>query len=608
MSIISDVSLLSSQQPFHHQHKHSRSSTAAPAAPHSSNHHHTNFRPSPHHTHHSAPPHQHHQQQQQHQTYPQQPSSNRPAMQQNHLSQQQQQQQHPASTPPPGAKPAISYGAATAAGAPDCDAGSIQHQLQALPGPGPHTPKSPVAHFSSALSAASAGSPANSPNKTRGGIHAPSSPHKGALSARNVAAAVFVPKPTAARLLRSLPLLPLHPKISLGSRYSRSQHMTIESANTNDFTPSAYSHNGPATPNPYNSNYDTDPINSSFDPSPPHQPSRPYNPYEHMNEFGDPNPPQLRQPLHYTFTHHPPHVSNLHPHHLTANAFFLNPNQREELQRKQEAMLASVPPPELGGPNCLRSCTFTTRSSPSSIPARCTFNHGPCLLVSLIPRMGARVPTAQPVHLATTAKCLDTEVTPTRPPARSMEAIRAAQARRLPSPTRSGIGLVERWRRIRHPSIVSVREAFTTRAFGDQSIVFVYDLPPLATTLYAEHMTIRQLSQTDALAAFSQSPCKSTSQLDASKASKVLRTGKNRVRINCCSVFDVVAYNPEESGSEALKAQQLEDCISATNDIASSLAIFAGRYSAELKNVVAWLVGQSLHLMTLPDAAKCLDP
>lgn len=31
----------------------------------------------------------------------------------------------------------------------------------------------------------------------------------------------------------------------------------------------------------------------------------------------------------------------------------------------------------------------------------------------------------------------------------------------------NAITVVERWRRIRHPSIVSVREAFTTRAFGD---------------------------------------------------------------------------------------------------------------------------------------------
>ena len=29
------------------------------------------------------------------------------------------------------------------------------------------------------------------------------------------------------------------------------------------------------------------------------------------------------------------------------------------------------------------------------------------------------------------------------------------------------LGIVERWRRVRHPNIVTVREAFTTRGFGD---------------------------------------------------------------------------------------------------------------------------------------------
>jgi len=31
----------------------------------------------------------------------------------------------------------------------------------------------------------------------------------------------------------------------------------------------------------------------------------------------------------------------------------------------------------------------------------------------------------------------------------------------------SAMAVVEKWRRIRHPNIVSVREAFTTKAFGD---------------------------------------------------------------------------------------------------------------------------------------------
>lgn len=37
----------------------------------------------------------------------------------------------------------------------------------------------------------------------------------------------------------------------------------------------------------------------------------------------------------------------------------------------------------------------------------------------------------------------------------------------------AAIGQVERWRKIRHPAIVHVREAFTTRAFGDHCTSYV---------------------------------------------------------------------------------------------------------------------------------------
>ncbi|KAM0747829.1 hypothetical protein T439DRAFT_328503 [Meredithblackwellia eburnea MCA 4105] len=53
----------------------------------------------------------------------------------------------------------------------------------------------------------------------------------------------------------------------------------------------------------------------------------------------------------------------------------------------------------------------------------------------------------------------------------------------------SAITSVEKWTRIRHPSIVQIREAFTTRAFGDHSLVFVYDFHPLSQTLYEAHLS-----------------------------------------------------------------------------------------------------------------------
>ncbi|SOV07975.1 related to Pab1 dependent poly(A)-specific ribonuclease PAN3 [Ustilago sp. UG-2017a] len=726
------------QQHLHqHQHQHHHQQPPAPGP----QRHHLNHARHPQH----PPPHHAHPQPQQHPPYAQQPlpPSNRSDMQNHHHAQQQQPSFNgalpprpstrssaipiiaPASTPPPGAspKPGITYGAATAAGTqsqqqPDAskspvfanasaksrkpcrnvaiyghckyqnDGCAFDHSEASESSatdayPSAQTPKSPVAQFSSGLSATSA-SPLNSPAKARGGVNVPSSPLKGALSARNVAAAVFVPKTngSSSPSLSAASIAPT-PRSGLDNVTNDVNEIRVYSSNSStskEFTPAGFTQNGPATPNMYTANYDVDPIHSSFDPhqsaagaglshdthmgsstpsgsAPPSllaQAARPYNPYEHMNEFGDPNPPpgppglglgggmdyysaaangaaKVRQPLHYHLYAPPlPHVSNLHPHHLTANAFFLNPNQREELQRKQEAMLASVPPPELGGPNLPAELHVYHSLVPLEHPgpgAPSTMGMPPGLID---PRMGA--PGA---NGATGASGDHSKVFGYR--SHSYKATCTLDGKRYVLRRLEGfrlqheaaIGLVERWRRIRHPSIVSVREAFTTRAFGDQSIVFVYDYHPLSTTLYAEHMTIKAAQpdrRTGRLQPVSmQVPertlwsylCQLTSALRSIhssnlaarciEASKMLRTGKNRVRINCCSVFDVIAYNPDESGSEALKAQQLEDLvnlgalivgiglnsISATNDIAASLAMFAGRYSAELKNVVAWLVGQS---------------
>ncbi|SCV73091.1 BQ2448_7016 [Microbotryum intermedium] len=53
----------------------------------------------------------------------------------------------------------------------------------------------------------------------------------------------------------------------------------------------------------------------------------------------------------------------------------------------------------------------------------------------------------------------------------------------------AAITMVEKWTRLTHPGLVSVREAFTTRAFGDQSIIFVYDYYPTSQTIWESHLS-----------------------------------------------------------------------------------------------------------------------
>ena len=53
------------------------------------------------------------------------------------------------------------------------------------------------------------------------------------------------------------------------------------------------------------------------------------------------------------------------------------------------------------------------------------------------------------------------------------------------------ISAIDRWTELQHPNVVSLREAFTTHAFGDYSLVLVYDYHPGAETMLSRHFTNR---------------------------------------------------------------------------------------------------------------------
>lgn len=249
---------------------------------------------------------------------------------------------------------------------------------------------------------------------------------------------------------------------------------------------------GPGTPGMGNQNFPDSAGNGG----------RAYNPYEHLNEYGEPtnttigisssrpgmlgtnvdmygnasqssSVTKFRHPLQYHLYNPPmPHVSNLHPQHLSANAFFMSNDEREELQRKNEALHAALPPPELGGPKLpeeLHVYHSLVPIEPSALPGLPGYGLIPQLID---PRIVPPTAPGTVNHLSGAcgeasrvfgykchvykAQCtLDGKYYVLR----RLENFRLTQE--------AAISLVERWRRIRHPSIVCVREAFTTRAFGD---------------------------------------------------------------------------------------------------------------------------------------------
>lgn len=49
--------------------------------------------------------------------------------------------------------------------------------------------------------------------------------------------------------------------------------------------------------------------------------------------------------------------------------------------------------------------------------------------------------------------------------------------------------VVDVWKKFSHPNCVSLREVFTTKAFGDNSLILVYDLHAGSQTLLSKYFT-----------------------------------------------------------------------------------------------------------------------
>ncbi|KAG8993561.1 PAB-dependent poly(A)-specific ribonuclease subunit 3 [Tulasnella sp. JGI-2019a] len=55
----------------------------------------------------------------------------------------------------------------------------------------------------------------------------------------------------------------------------------------------------------------------------------------------------------------------------------------------------------------------------------------------------------------------------------------------------AALDTIDDWSRLRHPNVITVKEAFTTGDFGDWSLVFVSDYHPKAQSPYQIHLASR---------------------------------------------------------------------------------------------------------------------
>ncbi|KAH4014028.1 PAN2-PAN3 deadenylation complex subunit PAN3 [Parastagonospora nodorum] len=173
------------------------------------------------------------------------------------------------------------------------------------------------------------------------------------------------------------------------------------------------------------------------------------------------------------------------------------------------------------------------------------------------------------------------------------------------------------WKRIFNGSIVTIHEAFTTRAFGDSSLIIVTDYHPNSKSLADEHFKPMQRFN-GRQATSSHVPehvlwgyiVQIASALKAIHGSglaarlispsKTLLTAKNRIRLNACAIMDIVQFETARPVAEAqaddfVQLGRMILCIANNNTTAhlqmqKSMDHVTRNYTARLKECIQWLL------------------
>ena len=174
---------------------------------------------------------------------------------------------------------------------------------------------------------------------------------------------------------------------------------------------------------------------------------------------------------------------------------------------------------------------------------------------------------------------------------------------------------VQGWKHIINASIVRVLDAFTNRSFGDSSLVFVTDYHPLAKTLAEHHLShnrnirgrnVPEQTPETVLWSYVTQIASALKTIHSNglaarvvDITKILLTGKNRIRLNGCAVMDVVQHETQSS----LTQLQRQDLVNfglvilslgahvsdASQNFAKAMDQFKRYYKPDLQNAVVWL-------------------
>lgn len=147
------------------------------------------------------------------------------------------------------------------------------------------------------------------------------------------------------------------------------------------------------------------------------------------------------------------------------------------------------------------------------------------------------------------------------------------------------ISVVQVWNTIKTACVVALLEAFTTRAFGDSSLIFVYDYYPMSKTLTDIHflqdvgvsVAIPEKvvwSYVNQIVSALQKVHGNGLAARTLDASRILQTGKGRIRLNCTGIFDVLQYEHAQTIS-TLQQEDIQKLGKLILELGTSSVVFA---------------------------------
>ncbi|GAB0094648.1 PAN2-PAN3 deadenylation complex subunit PAN3 [Sergentomyia squamirostris] len=204
------------------------------------------------------------------------------------------------------------------------------------------------------------------------------------------------------------------------------------------------------------------------------------------------------------------------------------------------------------------------------------------------------------------------------------------------------MSVVDMWKKLQHSNVVQLREVFTTKAFGDHSLVLVYDYHPGSQTLLSKYFTpsvdtngytdpfsgeARPFSHKSNLQRTMNGPMLAENeiwfiimQLTAGlraihqsglacrtlDPTKIILTGR-RVRFSCLGISDIVSFDPNQTNQLAVISHyQQEDLTSLgklvlalacrclhsihRDQVQASIELVARHYSSDLRNLILYLL------------------